>query len=166
MGEEQITLHNDELRRHEQDKSRKSAQLEKVMLQPTEILNLNKQIDFFNKIYEKSFSWYEFVDRIEQLTPKNVWIKQIKVTFGDEIADQEFELNCESTEAYDAPQFLKNIVNFPEFAGPARLAPALRGWPRSAGWQPTAATAPPPRRRRVLLGPPRARPAAPLHRGP
>ncbi len=96
----------------------RKATLERVTLPPEEILNINKQIEFFNKIYGKTFSWYDYFDAVEKFTPSSVWIKQIKINPEKSITEQWFELNCESTESYHAPGFLKNLMRYRDFAGP------------------------------------------------
>ncbi len=92
-------------------------QLSKAMISREKIKEINERIDFFNRIYQKSFSWYEFFDKLEKLTPGEVWIKSINIQ-GDSLKDQKFTVICESKEPYHAPEFLKNLMMNREFAPP------------------------------------------------
>ncbi|HOD40483.1 MAG: hypothetical protein BWY96_01063 [Spirochaetes bacterium ADurb.BinA120] len=92
-------------------------QLGKAMISREKIKEINERIDFFNRIYQKSFSWYEFFDKLEKLTPNDVWIREIHID-GDSLKDQKFKVVCESKEPYHAPEFLKNLMLNREFAPP------------------------------------------------
>lgn len=92
-------------------------QLGKAMISREKIREINERVDFFNRIYQKSFSWYEFFDKLEKLTPGEVWVKSINIQ-GDNLKDQKFTVVCESKEPYHAPEFLKNLMMNREFAPP------------------------------------------------
>jgi len=81
------------------------------------IIEINERIAFFNRIYQKSFSWYDFFNKLETLTPNDVCVKEIKIK-GDTLEDQEFEIVCESKEPFLAPEFLKNLMQNKEFVPP------------------------------------------------
>lgn len=115
LGEERVKAKERELAALKSQASQLENRLNQVTLPKTEILNLNKQIEFFNKIYGRSFSWYEYFEQLEKRAPKNVWIKQVKLTPSEDIEKQEFELNCEGTDPYLAPMFLKNLMLNKEF---------------------------------------------------
>ncbi len=93
-------------------------QLSKAMLKREQIKEINERIDFFNRIYQKSFSWYEFFDKLEKMTPNEVWIQKIEI-LGDTLKEQKFKITCESKEPYHAPEFLKNLMQNREFVPPA-----------------------------------------------
>lgn len=93
-------------------------QLSKAMLKREQIKEINERIDFFNRIYQKSFSWYEFFDKLEKMTPNEVWIQKIEIV-GDTLKEQRFKVTCESKEPYHAPEFLKNLMQNREFVPPA-----------------------------------------------
>ncbi|EKD68566.1 MAG: hypothetical protein ACD_47C00548G0003 [uncultured bacterium] len=92
-------------------------QLSKAMLKREQIKEINERIDFFNRIYQKSFSWYEFFDKLEKMTPNEVWIQKIEIV-GDTLKEQRFKVTCESKEPYHAPEFLKNLMQNREFVPP------------------------------------------------
>lgn len=92
-------------------------QLSKAMLKREQIKEINERIDFFNRIYQKSFSWYEFFDKLEKMTPNEVWIQKIEI-IGDTLKEQRFKVTCESKEPYHAPEFLKNLMQNREFVPP------------------------------------------------
>jgi len=94
------------------------SQLNKAMISREKIKEINERIDFFNRIYQKSFLWYEFFDKLEKLTPQEVWIKEIKIS-GDSLKEQSFKVICESKEPYHAPEFLKNLMQNREFVPPS-----------------------------------------------
>jgi hypothetical protein len=118
LGETRVKDKEKALGRVKANINQQNGRLSQVMLKKADIIDINKQIDFFNKIYGKTFSWYEFFDLLEKRTPKNVWIKQIKINPALDVVDQEFELNCEATDPYHAPEFLKNLMLFKQFLGP------------------------------------------------
>lgn len=94
-------------------------QLGKAMLKREQIKEINERIDFFNRIYQKSFSWYDFFDKLEKSTPNEVWIQKIEIMGGDTLKDQWFRVTCESKEPYHAPEFLKNLMQNREFVPPS-----------------------------------------------
>jgi Tfp pilus assembly protein PilN len=107
----------DEIANKDRDIGTIDERLKRVQVDPSKIRDTNIQIDFFNQIYQRHFSWYEFFDKLEAQVPANVWIKDIKMT-GTTPQDMEFELSCEASEVYHAPAFLKNLMRHKEFMAP------------------------------------------------
>lgn len=99
------------------------AELENKLKTPRlsrdKIIEINERIAFFNRIYQKSFSWYDLFDKIEKLTPQGVYIKEIKIK-GESLEEQEFKIICESQDSFLAPEFLKNLMENKEFVPPTK----------------------------------------------
>jgi len=114
VSEDEINSVNENISRLKSEIANLEDQLKKAIISPDKIFEINKKVDFFNRIYQKSFSWFDFFDKIEKLTPQDVWVKKINIK-GDDLENQEFEIICEAKEQYHAPEFLKNLMKYKEF---------------------------------------------------
>jgi len=118
QSEEEIAELDGRIKKVDTDINELDTQLKTPRIAKDKVKEINERVNFFNRIYQKSFSWYDFFDKIEKLTPPDVWVKDIKVTGGEQLTEQAFEIVCESKEPYHAPQFLKNLMQNKEFVPP------------------------------------------------
>ncbi len=87
------------------------------LLDRKKIKELNQQIAFFNLIFERGFSWFEFFILLEKTVPKGVWIKAVEFKPLKK-GGLEAKLKCEALDSHYAPQFLANLQKYKQVIDP------------------------------------------------
>ncbi|GEM_PF-6633749 len=87
------------------------------LLDRKRIKELNQQIVFFNLIFERGFSWFEFFTILEKAVPRGVWIRNVKFE-AKRTGGLHVTLDCEALESFLAPQFLKNLLQLSQIKDP------------------------------------------------